>query len=333
MRYFNNPKTEEELKNQYRQLLIKYDYRSEKNASIIAEIKKEHDAILMQIKRANGYRTVSEKIVDGARDIHAGIVETKREEEKRVNNLKNHNYSKAEIQNLILETTKCIQKIVRSIVKKQSLDYISLRKVVKSCDTEQIARWFNTHMEHMVILALSREYNEVREKLEYALKSQSKDKKSQEAYMIQMEKMMGKQIVNAFDKYEEELVDPILVAELNVRKQEQVKGNKKFDKFQKLLFVLGWLALCAYTIFEVLTSKYMDIGEGLVYIAIYSVFFYFIYFLMVKLPRKIETSLNKKTFAGLGARKHNSRVSEKKQYQSNVAKNSLLKMVVRFLGF
>lgn len=333
MKYFNNPKTEEELKDQYRKLLIKYDYRSEKNATVIAEIKKEHDTILMQIKRANGYRTMSEKIIDGAKDIHTGIVETRREEERRVNNLKNHNYSKAEIQNLILETTKCIHKIVRSILKKQSLDYISLRNVVKSCDTEQIARWFNTHMEHMVIPALSREYNETREKLEYALKSQSNDKKSQEAYMIQMEKMMGKQIITAFDKYEAELVDPIIVAEQSVIKQERKKSDKKFDKFIKMAFIGGWLISCIYMIFEVLTNKYTDVGEGLFFIVASAIGFYLMYFLLIIIPKKVEVAFNKKTFAGIGNRKHNSRVSEKKKYQSDVAKNSLLRIIVRFLGF
>lgn len=333
MKYFNNPKTEDELKNQYRQLLIKYDYRSEKNAPIMAEIKREHDAILMQIKRANGYRTMSEKIIEGAKDMHSEFVEAKREEEKRVNNLKNHKYSKEEIQNLILDTKKCIQKIVYSVLKKQTTDYYSLRKVVKACDSEQIARWFNTHIEHMVVPELSQKYNEIREKLEYALKSQSRDYKSQEAYMIQMEKMMGNQIIVSFEKYESELVDPIVIAELNIQKHEQIKENKTWDNLFKLLFFCCWGVTLVGTLFTVLTNKYVNILEGLLIIIISTVGFYLMYFLTIKMPRKLENAFNKKTFAGIGNRKHNSRVSEKKKYQTDVATNSLIRIIFRFLGF
>lgn len=55
MAYFNNPRTEEELKEQFRQLLIKNDYRNPKNERLIKEIRKEYDERLLQIKRANGY--------------------------------------------------------------------------------------------------------------------------------------------------------------------------------------------------------------------------------------------------------------------------------------
>ena len=333
MRYFNNPKTEEELKDQYRRLLIKYDYRSEKNAKIIEEIRKEYNAIQMQIKRANGYRTMTEKVVDGVKDIHASYVEANQAEEQRIRRLKNHVYTKQEIQKLIDETKQCATKIIYDIVKRQLLPYVSLRKVVTSCDPEQICRWFNTNAVKAVNNSLRMPYDEVREKLEYALKSQSNDKKSQETFMVQMEKMLGNHISLIFNKYESELIDPIVVTELNMQKYEQNKNNKKYDNFWKILFVVGWLISCIYIILEVLTNKYIDLVEGLIFIVVSGILEYTIYFLMVKVPRKVEKALNKKTFAGIGNRKHNSRVSEKRKYQSDVTKNSLIRIIVRFLGF
>lgn len=61
MSYFNNPRTEEELKDQYRKLLSKYDYHNPQNVKIMSDMRKEYEETLMKIKRANGYRTPLEK--------------------------------------------------------------------------------------------------------------------------------------------------------------------------------------------------------------------------------------------------------------------------------
>lgn len=333
MKYFNNPTTEEELKNQYRKLLIKHDYRSEKNAGIIAEIKKEHDMIQIQIKRSNGYRTTSEKVIDGAKELHREYSNARREEEERISRLKNHKYTKVEIQSLVDETKKYITKIIYIILKKQSYDYVNLKDVVKKCDTEQIARWVNTHARKMVDSKLSDEYDEIREKLEYALKSQSKDKKSQEAFMIQMEKMMGNHIISVFNKYEKEIVDPIIVAEQNMRSYETKKSDKKEMKFRKILYWIAWIVSAVYATFDFLTNRYTDLTDYIFSLIFITILYLVLHWFTVILPKKIADKLDKKTLAGIGARKHNSRVSEKKQYQQGRTQNALVRLIVKlFIG-
>lgn len=332
MSYFNNPKTEEELKNQYRRLLIKYDYRSEKNVKVIEEIRREYNLLQMQIKRANGYRTPTEKIYDEVKAFTKEVGEAHRAEEQRINQLKNHAYTKAEIQSLIEKTKSCVDKIVYSIVKKQLVPYVSLHKVVARCDSEQICRWFNTHAVSAVPVNLHTEYDEVREKLEYALKSRSNDKKSQEAFMVQMEKMIGNHIALVFRKYEDELIDPIVIAEQDMQKYEEKRSDAKFDGFAKFLLWGMWGIGIVYAVYEGLTNKYIDMTESLIMIIAFGALLYLIYFLIIKMPRKINKSFEKKTYAGIGNRKHNSRMSEKKQYQTDRARNSLIQFITRFFG-
>ena len=332
MSYFNNPKTEEELKNQYRRLLIKYDYRSEKNVKVIEEIRKEYNAIQMQIKRANGYRTPTEKIRDEVKSFATEVGEAYRNEERRINQLKNHTYTKAEIQSLIEKTKYYVDKIVYSIVEKQLVPYVSLHNVVFRCDSEQICRWFNTHAIKAVPSNLSTEYDEVREKLEYALKSKSNDKKSQEAYMIQMEKMIGNHIASVFKKYEDELIDPIVIAEQDMQKYEDKKSNQKFNAFTKFVFIGFWAISVIYALYEGLANKYIPMGTSFFIIVVSTVGIYLMYLLLIKIPQKINKSFERKTYAGIGNRKHNSRMSEKRKYQSDRGRNSIIQFIFRFFG-
>ncbi len=332
MSYFDNPKTEEELKNQYRRLLIKYDYRSEKNIKIIEEIRREYNSLQMQIKRANGYRTPTEKIHDEVKAFTKEVREVHQAEEQRISQLKNHTYTKAEIQSLIEKTKACVDKIVYSIVKKQLVPYVSLHKVVSRCDSEQICRWFNTHAVNTVPVNLHTEYDEVREKLEYALKSRSDDKKSQEEFMVQMEKMIGNHIALVFRKYEDELIDPIVIAEQDMQEYEEKRSSQRGYDFAKIVYIGLWIVLVIYALFEGLTNKHVSMSISLILIAVSTVVVYLMYFLMIKIPRKLNKAFEKKTYAGIGNRKHNSRMSEKKQYQSDRAFNSIVQFITRFFG-
>lgn len=49
MSYFNNPLTEEELKEQYRELLKTIDYHNPQNAKLIKDMRKEYEENLMKI--------------------------------------------------------------------------------------------------------------------------------------------------------------------------------------------------------------------------------------------------------------------------------------------
>ena len=96
MAYFTNPRNEEELNEQFRQLLIQNDYRNPKNERLIKEIRKEYDEQLLQIKRANGYQTFGDTVnnlVKGASKAiqnYSDKVEQKRlQEEQRIQQLKN----------------------------------------------------------------------------------------------------------------------------------------------------------------------------------------------------------------------------------------------------
>ena len=66
MGYFKYTKSEEELKEQYRRLLIKFNYKDERKKKVIDEITKEYEEMLKQVKYDNGYRTFGQKLKEKA---------------------------------------------------------------------------------------------------------------------------------------------------------------------------------------------------------------------------------------------------------------------------
>jgi len=51
--YFDNPKTEEDLNNQYRRLLIQFDFQAAKNSDILKDIQYEYSSVLLALRHAS----------------------------------------------------------------------------------------------------------------------------------------------------------------------------------------------------------------------------------------------------------------------------------------
>lgn len=66
MEYFRYIKSETDLREQYRRLLVKYDYKDERNKKIIDDITKEYEQMVRQARYDNGYRTFGQKIKEKA---------------------------------------------------------------------------------------------------------------------------------------------------------------------------------------------------------------------------------------------------------------------------
>lgn len=250
MAYFNNPRTEEELKNQFRQLLIKYDYRNPKNEKLISAIRKEYDQTLLQIKRANGYQTTRDKMTNAIKKAE----QDRANECQRITNLKNKRYTKQDLSNLLDEEKRYIEQIVRSAVHDESVVYLSLKAKAGMEDYVLLYNFFTSNSILLQSIVPADTFNRVREEIEYAVDYLSQNKRHFENVMTQVETMMGKKIAESIVKYEELYLDPISIQETDKfyrRTTLGKKGPKTIGQYVKLFLIAP--ALAALIIF-------LDIG-------------------------------------------------------------------------
>ena len=323
MGYFNNPKTEEELDNQCRALLKKYNYRSGQSNPTIERILQEYKTLKMEIKRANGYRTPREEIVSFAKEVSNDSKQKRANEQARVSALQNHKYSKAEMEQLIFECKKCLDIMLKETVQEEKFSYIGLQNVVSESDPEYVLRWFNRRTD---IFTNNKEvlkrYDIAREKLEYAFKSMATNKRTQETYMLQMEKSLGNYIITRFKEYEDMYLDPIKVAE-----REQ-KVNKKKNDGKRITTMCGWgygftigFIFVAFGSMLGITGTIIGLVVGIIVMIIFA-----------KGYIKMVNSLNKKRLGGMGKRKQLSRMSEKNEFKAEQKKVRVVKLIGKIFG-
>lgn len=206
MGYFNNPRSEEELKDQFRKLLIKYDYRNPKNQKLIAAIRREYDQELLNIKRANGYQTFGDKV-----KAHSDKVKQERQQERqRVAQLQNKQYTKQDFTDLVNREKRYIDNIIKKIVSTDRKRYHDLRfQLAYGENYIELYEYFNNQSMFKEDERTKATYTSIREEIEYAVDHLSSSKKQSNELMRQVEVMMGKYIYECFTKYETLYVDPI----------------------------------------------------------------------------------------------------------------------------
>lgn len=216
MSYFNNPRTEEELKEQFRKLLIKYNYRDPKNEKLISAIRKEYEEKLLQIKRANGYQTLGDKAVNligkagnAVKEYSKELEREQQREQQRIAGLKNRKYTKQEYAEFLKLEKKYIDSIVQNAVRQENVVYLSLKAKSKLNDNVVLYRFFVGNSLLLQTADVQERLNLLREKIEYATESFSQNRKQYNDLTVQLENVMGKYIADCVYKYEEMYVDPI----------------------------------------------------------------------------------------------------------------------------
>lgn len=234
MGYFTYSKSEENLKEQYRKLLIKYDYRSGKNKKIIDEITAEYNQMVKKAKYDNGYRTKGQKVAESigkaARDIE--------ENNNWKRNVTSKKYTKEDLQDLLAENKMLIRKLVYSAVQKKEYRYENIQAslvgnvrpkriydaCVKSClddsaDTMQQIERLRMTME-CATLSLS-----------------GGNKKNSEVLLSKIEDSLGEYVKSEFLKIAPKDIDPIEDLEY-VRKSQIDEARNKSDVLGKKLLVV-----------------------------------------------------------------------------------------------
>ena len=248
MAYFNNPRTEEELNNQFRQLLIKNNYRDPQNQKLVAAIRKEYDERLLQIKRANGYQTTGDKVKNFIEEANAKaqarldeMERAEQAEKQRIAQLQNKKFSKQDLSDLLDLEKRYIDQIIHTSVQDESILYLSLKAKSKVNDYVMLYQFFVSNSLDIQNIVPKAKFNAVREELEYAVEYLSANKKQYEKVMLQVEEMMGKKISELIIKYEEIYVDPIRIQETDSLYNKNKRGPQTLSQaVHMFLTVPAW---------------------------------------------------------------------------------------------
>lgn len=262
MAYFNNPRNEEDLKEQFRKLLIKNDYRNPKNERLIKEIRKEYDEKLLQIKRANGYQTFGDKANNFMKNTSRAIqnysdkVEQERIQEKqRIQQLKNKKYTKQEYTDLINKEKYYIRQIIENAVKQENTVYLSLKAYTKTNNFVEVYRFFTSNSILLQSVIKPTEFNALREQIEYATEYFSQSTKQYDNLMNELDIMMGKHINQCIIKFEDMYLDPLHIQETDSRYGHSTKVQGNWNSQLHKLFTLPAYIMLVITALVGITTE------------------------------------------------------------------------------
>lgn len=320
MSYFSNISSEEELKKQYRRLLLQYDYRSGKNQAVIEEISKEYKKITFQLK-GQAVKETAKAFSDGYKTARNEAYQKEAVEQNRINQLKNRSYTNQEIQLMLNELHKYVDTILKEVVSESKSPYRSLANTASRLDEIHLCRWFHSHLDIMTSQTIMGKYDTTREKLEYALKGRA-NKNSEEAVISAYEKSLGQYLHKKLMEYEDIYIDPLDIV-------EREQGAKKENRFDNL-FIKLQMGMLGVTIAIIGIAIGAISGQGnpiniLVGGLIGALIGRFIY------KKSVSTviGLNKKSLYTSGMYRKKSRVTEKKDYIKEKNATSILRFFLK----
>ncbi len=255
MAYFDNVRTEDELNNLFRKILIKVDYRNPKNEKLVKAIRKEYDEKLLQIKRANGYQTLGEKAVNYVKNTVRESQQQQLQEQRRIAQLKNKKFTKQEYADLINKEKYYINRIIESAVKNEDISYLALKAKTKTNNYVEVYRFFTSNSIFLQQIVTPDNYNSIREQIEYATDYFSESTKQYNNLMNELDIMFGKYINQCIIKCEDLYLDPIKIQETDrmYGNSNKVQGN--WNSALHKIFTIPAYVLLVITLIVAVTEE------------------------------------------------------------------------------
>ncbi len=222
MIHFTDADTEDEINEQYRRLLIKYDYKSGRNQKIIDEITEEYQVALSRVPIdgrnyspfMRSLAKFEEKVTDGYR----AMKQNAENEAAKKEALKNKKFTERELSELISERKKFIYE---TMMDKNAYQGVKRSVLYKESD-------FKVFMAYMGTLNKqdSAELHYLDERTEYAVfYLTGKNEKKAEAVLQKLDAQMGAYIRSIFPQVERRYQDPIF--DVGLMKEYHSKAGQK----------------------------------------------------------------------------------------------------------
>ncbi len=224
MAYFKDVYTEEEIRERFRELLLKYDYRNPNKQELIEAIWREYEKKLLHIKCAAKRHTGTKT------------------------------YTREEYAQFILEQKKLINKVLRRIVVRDRLRYIVLRQQLNFDNYIDLYSRFNIVAFVEEDKEICEQYYALRRDVEYATGYLAKDEAEYDKLMLQIETMMGKHVHQTLHDYEKKYIDPIEMQQIdticaisqNVPAEEKEPAINMYANMAKVIILFFLIMAIGY---------------------------------------------------------------------------------------
>lgn len=228
-KYFKNPKSLEELDNQYRLFIRKYSVQ-QNGDKILAEIEKEYKLLQKEIKYNSGKLSTMQQIHRGLHELNETREYKNQQQEKKIQAYKNHKYTKAELQNLINQQKQMINKAISVYLKKG----VVLRTDVSNLSNGDMLNIINDKV--IPFAGMEKEFTKVVEETAYALESIAVQNGAGIAKLnYQMEQLIGDYAKKVYITLEEKYADPIKT----YNRDKEIKEDKKYEGVGRVAGKIG----------------------------------------------------------------------------------------------
>lgn len=231
--YFKNPKTLEELDNQYRIYIRKLS--SQKGGDkLLEQIEQEYKRLKKEIKYNNGQYTLIQKLHREILEFNEQRAYTNDMQEAEKRSYRNRKYTKEDIQNLVTRQKQIIYKAITIYLKQD---------IVLKYDVSEVNNSDMMEIVHKNLVSnanLTDEFEEIIKETAYVLEALAlQSNTSLVKYNYQMEQIIGEYAKKTYLALEEKYADPIKIYDRN----KALKRDKKSDKFDKFFIKIMWYML------------------------------------------------------------------------------------------
>lgn len=237
--YFKNPRTLEELDNQYR-IYIRKLSNQKGGDKLLEKIEQEYKRLKKEIKYNNGQYTLTQQLHREIIELNETRNYKNRMQEAERRSYRNRKYTKEDMQNLITQQKQIIYKAITIYLK---------RGIVLKCDVSEVS---NSDMmkivnnNFIVIAKLNDEFDEIIKETAYVLEAVALQNNTSLAKLnYQMEQIIGEYAKKTYLALEDKYADPIKM----YNRDKDVKADKKYNKIGKVggkiiwyMFLLGFPA-------------------------------------------------------------------------------------------
>ncbi|QFJ54036.1 hypothetical protein [Pseudobutyrivibrio xylanivorans] len=256
MKYFkyDSSTSLEDIDNQYRALLKKYNYKDSNNEKILAEIDNEYSAVVAQAKYDSGYRTLGQSIVESFQD------GARKKQDKRdvIEQIRKSKYTKSDLELILKDFQNYIREEVKYTLKGSS--YIFLKYLIEYGDDVRVYNflvirpkkygYYNFLTDDADVIKQKIELSDQREQtIEHLrlrlsscvlyLSKNDKDKANERLSTI--EGKLTDFYIKQFLKSEKEYVDTIDEHKALKKARNKVREVKSFYKLVKTVYILLWV--------------------------------------------------------------------------------------------
>lgn len=243
MAYFRQTDSLEDLKNQYRILLTKFDYKDPKNAKLLAAIDKEYKKCQAYAKMAPLRKAKDDFVRKMDEEERQRVLEQQKKAEynEQIKRRTQAHYTKADCHNYLDEAVRELKKYAYMQVR-DNIKSGSAKACRNELDVFRMNGYRKTYINLRTLGKLTKQSDlagivETGDNVEIALVSLANDN-NKEQILHKMEEKLGAVYVNAYKEACEKYMDDVEYARVIANENKRDREDKRIEPFRKVIYMI-----------------------------------------------------------------------------------------------